>query len=180
MNADRINTYRSDPLAFIADAHQRIEMYRKLAEATDLAAIEKLRSELKDRFGTLPRPVELLLQVAGLLGLSDVDQCCVTTCIGNVARDIDLVHGPLLPQRTIYFPSGQLLYGGDGVFGCLRHSELHCSLSFDLDRFAGLWIASDACSTLRLDQFAEARDGELAIFLGFLNRSRSQEIEEGY
>ena len=54
------------PLSYISDAHQRIEMYRKLAEVTATVAIEKLRSELKDRFGPLPRPVELLLQVAGL------------------------------------------------------------------------------------------------------------------
>ena len=54
------------PLKYISDSHQRIEIYRKLAEIGDAPAIERMRAELKDRFGPLPRPVELLLQIAGL------------------------------------------------------------------------------------------------------------------
>lgn len=41
-------------------------MYRKLAQATDKAALESLTRELRDRFGPLPPAVELLLQVAEL------------------------------------------------------------------------------------------------------------------
>ncbi len=54
------------PLGYISDSRQRIEIYRKLAEATDLGAIEALRTEMQDRFGPVPSPVELLLQAAGL------------------------------------------------------------------------------------------------------------------
>jgi transcription-repair coupling factor (superfamily II helicase) len=39
------------PLDYIADSRQRIEFYRKLAQATDKASLEKLSTELRDRFG---------------------------------------------------------------------------------------------------------------------------------
>jgi len=49
------------PLSYIAEAPQRIEIYRKLAQATEKSALERLRTELRDRFGPLPAAVELLL-----------------------------------------------------------------------------------------------------------------------
>jgi len=54
------------PLKYVSDSRQRIELYRKFAELTDKQAIEKLRAEMRDRFGPLPAPVELLLEIAGL------------------------------------------------------------------------------------------------------------------
>jgi len=54
------------PLQFIPEPQHRIEVYRRLAQATDDAALEALRRELRDRFGPLPKAVELLLQVAEL------------------------------------------------------------------------------------------------------------------
>ena len=54
------------PLAYIAEPRQRIEVYRKLAQANEKPALESLRTELRDRFGPLPPAMELLLQVAEL------------------------------------------------------------------------------------------------------------------
>ncbi len=54
------------PLAYISEARQRIDIYRKLAQATDKAGLEKLEAELRDRFGPLPPAVELLLLVGEL------------------------------------------------------------------------------------------------------------------
>ena len=54
------------PLSYAAEARQRIEIYRKLAQAGEKAALERLRAELRDRFGPLPAAVELLLLVAEL------------------------------------------------------------------------------------------------------------------
>jgi transcription-repair coupling factor (superfamily II helicase) len=54
------------PLNYVPDPQQRIEMYRKLAEITDEEGVSRLKGELRDRFGSLPPPVELLLQVAAL------------------------------------------------------------------------------------------------------------------
>jgi transcription-repair coupling factor (superfamily II helicase) len=54
------------PFRYIADARQRIEIYRKLAQATDPPALRNLEKELRDRFGSLPLALELLLQVGEL------------------------------------------------------------------------------------------------------------------
>jgi transcription-repair coupling factor (superfamily II helicase) len=54
------------PFGYISDARQRIEVYRKLAQVTDKAGVEQLERELRDRFGPVPAPLGLLLQVAEL------------------------------------------------------------------------------------------------------------------
>ena len=54
------------PLAYIAEARQRIDVYRKLAQAAEKPALERLQSELRDRFGPLPPAMSLLLLVTEL------------------------------------------------------------------------------------------------------------------
>jgi transcription-repair coupling factor (superfamily II helicase) len=54
------------PLDYVPEPQHRIEVYRKLAQATDKPALEALRDELRDRFGPLPPAAELLLQVTAL------------------------------------------------------------------------------------------------------------------
>jgi len=60
------------PFNYIADPRQRIDIYRKLAQAIDKRALESLRAEVRDRFGPLPSALELLLQVAELKVLASV------------------------------------------------------------------------------------------------------------
>jgi len=54
------------PDGYVPEPHHRIEVYRKLAQATDKLALDALQKELRDRFGPIPPPVELLLAVAEL------------------------------------------------------------------------------------------------------------------
>jgi transcription-repair coupling factor (superfamily II helicase) len=54
------------PLDYIKDSRQRIEIYRKLAQATDKKGLDQLARATRDRFGPLPPAVEVLLQVAEL------------------------------------------------------------------------------------------------------------------
>jgi transcription-repair coupling factor (superfamily II helicase) len=54
------------PHNYVTEPQHRIEIYRKLAQATEKSALENLRNELRDRFGPLPPPVELLLAVGEL------------------------------------------------------------------------------------------------------------------
>lgn len=56
--------------AYIPEPQHRIEIYRKLAQATDKPALDGLQKELRDRFGPLPPPVELLLLVGELKTLA--------------------------------------------------------------------------------------------------------------
>ncbi|MBI5387976.1 MAG: transcription-repair coupling factor [Verrucomicrobia bacterium] len=54
------------PFDYIREPVQRIEVYRKLAQATDKATLTALQDELRDRFGPTPEAVELLLAVTEL------------------------------------------------------------------------------------------------------------------
>ena len=54
------------PLNYISEPQHRIEVYRKLAQADDKDTLESLRAEMRDRFGSLPRPVDFLLLVTEL------------------------------------------------------------------------------------------------------------------
>jgi transcription-repair coupling factor (superfamily II helicase) len=54
------------PHNYVTEPQHRIEIYRKLAQATEKSALENLSKELRDRFGPLPPPVELLLAVGEL------------------------------------------------------------------------------------------------------------------
>ncbi len=54
------------PGDYITESHHRIEIYRKLAQANEKTALENLQKELRDRFGPIPPPVELLLQIGEL------------------------------------------------------------------------------------------------------------------
>jgi transcription-repair coupling factor (superfamily II helicase) len=54
------------PFKYISDARQRIEIYRKLAQATEPAAVAEVEKEARDRFGPPPLPLQRLLQVARL------------------------------------------------------------------------------------------------------------------
>jgi transcription-repair coupling factor (superfamily II helicase) len=65
---DRVAAYI--PFKYISDSKQRIDIYRKVAQATDKAALQALETELRDRFGPVPPGVQLLIQVAELKGLA--------------------------------------------------------------------------------------------------------------
>jgi transcription-repair coupling factor (superfamily II helicase) len=54
------------PENYATEPQHRIEIYRKVAQATEKSSLETLQKELRDRFGPLPPPVELLLLLAEL------------------------------------------------------------------------------------------------------------------
>jgi transcription-repair coupling factor (superfamily II helicase) len=54
------------PENYVTEPQHRIEIYHKLAQATDKPALDALQTELRDRFGPLPPPLELLLAVGEL------------------------------------------------------------------------------------------------------------------
>ena len=50
------------PNGYIPSSAQRLALYRQINEAGDFEALEQIRSEMQDRFGTLPEQAEGLLQ----------------------------------------------------------------------------------------------------------------------
>ncbi|MCX7825418.1 MAG: hypothetical protein N2689_07655, partial [Verrucomicrobiae bacterium] len=54
------------PHDYVGDSRQRIELYRRIAQAASGEEVNLLRQELRDRFGPLPAAAELLLQLTAL------------------------------------------------------------------------------------------------------------------
>jgi transcription-repair coupling factor (superfamily II helicase) len=54
------------PDDYIADRRQKIDFYRRLTRVEQFSEIEALRTELVDRFGQPPQPVEKLLELANI------------------------------------------------------------------------------------------------------------------
>jgi transcription-repair coupling factor (superfamily II helicase) len=63
---DFLGDASSLPESYVTESHHRIEIYRKLAQATEKPLLDALQKELRDRFGKLPSSVELLLAVGEL------------------------------------------------------------------------------------------------------------------
>jgi transcription-repair coupling factor (superfamily II helicase) len=67
------------PGDYVADVHQRLSLYKKLASCEDEAGLDALREELIDRFGRLPPAARALLEthrlrlVAARLGIRKID-----------------------------------------------------------------------------------------------------------
>jgi transcription-repair coupling factor (superfamily II helicase) len=54
------------PHDYVADATQRLELYKRIAAVRDAAGVKDVRVELEDRFGPLPPPAERLLHLTAL------------------------------------------------------------------------------------------------------------------
>jgi transcription-repair coupling factor (superfamily II helicase) len=54
------------PSAYLTDPPARIDAYRRLADAPDQAALDRLRDEWRDRFGPLPAAAENLLTLQAI------------------------------------------------------------------------------------------------------------------
>ena len=67
------------PASYCNDVHERLSLYKRLADADSREALEALHEELVDRFGLLPEPARALLEchlvriAARPLGVSRVD-----------------------------------------------------------------------------------------------------------
>jgi len=100
------------PHIYVSEPQQRIEIYRKLAQATDKAALETLQQELRDRFGPLPPAVELLLNLAELKVLASdksVTSIAVESDKLKLTRHNDLITlGGKFPRLTKKDAKGRL------------------------------------------------------------------------
>ncbi|GKS60315.1 transcription-repair-coupling factor [Nitrospira sp.] len=58
------------PEEYVQDAHQRLNLYKRLAACTQLGDLALIHSEVQDRFGGLPEPVERLFEVMQIRALA--------------------------------------------------------------------------------------------------------------
>ena len=54
------------PDAYVADANQRLELYKRISAIRDAAGVKDVKAELTDRFGPPPSPADRLLTLAAL------------------------------------------------------------------------------------------------------------------
>ena len=100
------------PASYINDTRLRIQAYRRIASTTELADVDAFRTELRDRYGPLPREVELLLQCAAvriLAAHANVDT--VETRDNKIMlsqRGILFQVGGKFPRMTESKPEGKL------------------------------------------------------------------------
>jgi transcription-repair coupling factor (superfamily II helicase) len=64
LNDELGESYARIPNNYISDTRLRIQAYRKIALALEQADVKALRREFRDRFGKIPREVEILMQCA--------------------------------------------------------------------------------------------------------------------
>jgi transcription-repair coupling factor (superfamily II helicase) len=89
------------PEAYCSDVHERLSLYKRLADCETQEALEAMREELVDRFGALPEPARTLLECHALriaarpLGVARID----------ATHEAALLHfekdAPLDPQKVV-------------------------------------------------------------------------------
>lgn len=117
----RINLEAYIPTEYISSQKQKIEFYKKIKHANDVKAIDDIADELIDRFGTYPKSVENLLNIATIKVLADTAQILSIT---NIDKKIDIV----LDQKA----SEELK--GPNIFRTLEHVCFRARASVDHDR----------------------------------------------
>jgi transcription-repair coupling factor (superfamily II helicase) len=89
------------PETYCSDVHERLTLYKRLANCADEAALEGLQEELIDRFGLLPPPAQTLIDCHRLRVMGkpldlvkiDASSSAITVQFGPAT--------PILPQRVI-------------------------------------------------------------------------------
>lgn len=116
----RINLEAYIPTEYISSQKQKIEFYKKIKHANNVKAIDDIADELIDRFGTYPKSVENLLNIATIKVLADTAQILSIT---NIDEKIDIV----LDQKA----SEELK--GPNIFRTLEHVYFRARVSVDHD-----------------------------------------------
>ena len=127
------------PDDYVPDSRQKVSVYKKIAGLKEDVALKELREELQDRYGPIPEPVEMLLEIANLkqlsnqLGISAIvagkEQVKVTFDEQhpriNVKKFIEIVHKHKNLQLQ---PPAQLKVRMPGMTGANMLTELQQTL----------------------------------------------------
>ena len=132
------------PDDYVPDSRQKVSIYKKIAGLKDREALNELREELKDRYGAIPEPADMLLEVANIkqlsqhLGITAVvagnEQVKVTFDERkpkiNVKKFVEIVHQNKNLQLQ---PPAQLTIRMPGVTGVSMLTELQQALRLFVD-----------------------------------------------
>ena len=132
------------PDAYVPDSRQKVSVYKKIAGLKAGAALTELREELQDRYGPIPEPVEMLLEIANLKQLSN--QLGISTIVAgkeqvkvtfdeqhpriNVKKFIETVHQDKNLQLQ---PPAQLKIRMPGMTGANMLTELQQTLKLFIE-----------------------------------------------
>ena len=127
------------PDDYVPDSRQKVSIYKKIAGLKDREALDELREELKDRYGAIPEPAEMLLEIANIKQLSQ--QLGVAAIVAgkeqvkvtfderkpriNVKKLVEVVHQN---ENLQLQPPGQLKIRMPGVTGANMLTELQQTL----------------------------------------------------
>lgn len=100
---------------YISDRHQKVDVYRRLADACKLEEVEKIRDEITDRFGKVPQSTVNLIEATAVK-------------IVAAALEIDKVRLKSGQARLAFKESRALTRPEVEAF----HKATDCPLSFDL------------------------------------------------
>ena len=127
------------PDDYVPDSRQKISIYKKIAGLKDAEALNELREELRDRYGAIPEPAEVLLEIANIKQLSQ--RLGITTIVAgkeqvkvtfderkpriNVKKLVEIVHQS---KELELQPPAQLKIRMPGVTGTNMLIELQQTL----------------------------------------------------
>ncbi|MFZ2540989.1 MAG: transcription-repair coupling factor [Gallionella sp.] len=116
------------PNDYCGDIHQRLIIYKRLANCTTLEELDEMHQELIDRFGLLPEPAQILLDshrlriLAKPLGISKVDASSESIVIQFVPNP------PIDPMKIITLIQSKRhikMAGQDKLRIELKYGDLH-------------------------------------------------------
>lgn len=132
------------PDDYVPDSRQKVSIYKKIAVLKDREALNELREELKDRYGAIPEPAEMLLEIANIKQLSQ--HLGITAIVAgneqvkvtfdekkpriNVKKFVEIVHQNKNLQLQ---PPAQLMIRMPGVTGVNMLTELQQALRLFVD-----------------------------------------------
>ncbi|MCZ6676946.1 MAG: transcription-repair coupling factor [Candidatus Poribacteria bacterium] len=92
------------PDAYVPDSRQKVALYKKIADLKTEVDRKELEEEMKDRYGKIPQPVQMLLEIADLKQLSQrlgIDG--IVAGEDNVKVAFDETKTSVDPQKLIQF-----------------------------------------------------------------------------
>jgi transcription-repair coupling factor (superfamily II helicase) len=87
------------PESYIPNEHQKLEIYKRIATLETEEEMDDMMEELIDRFGTIPKKVQQLLQIASLRALANSAQVTAVEQKGETIRFVMYERASVVPTR---------------------------------------------------------------------------------